>query len=592
MPTSRTHPTLPSCFRSNLMRAAFALALVFVTVSVAVTAEPLPANFVLVAHRGVVTKGCPENSLAALDAAIQRGYTHVEVDLRCTKDGHVVVAHDDKLKRGFRDKHAISKITLERLRKIAPAELLPTFEEFCVRAKGRVGLMPDLKEVPKKLEPAFLEGIERTMREHDLLYSALFIGSKPLTKHFYGKSRIALRGSVEEARVLASKSGRPGRRYFVFGHAADFTQADVDAFHAMGLSVVVSINFNHYRNGSPSTLGKADVPRMLALGVDGLQLDAMYDEPVAVAQNTPPLKFRADGQFRIVQFTDVHWQNGEPEDLQSLALMTSVLDTEKPDLVVLTGDILGGGNCRTPRKAFLDLTAPIVERKIPWAYTFGNHDDECPMTRGELLNVVRRIPGALAQPGPSAITGLGNYALSVYAHDSDRAAATLYCLDSNSYTPEENYDWIHKDQIAWYLDTAKSLRAQNGGTALPALAFFHIPLPEYETIWAEGKARGSRYEPVSSPKVNSGFFAALRKAGDVVGTFVGHDHVNDYEGELEGIRLCYGRGSGYQTYGEDGFLRGARVIELTQGKRAFQTWHRLEDGTKLVLADQAAANAR
>jgi glycerophosphoryl diester phosphodiesterase family protein/calcineurin-like phosphoesterase family protein len=570
----------------------FALVLALIGVSTTALSEPLPANFVLVAHRGVVTKESPENSLAALDGAIQRGYTHVEVDLRCTKDGHVVVAHDDKLKRAFGDKHTISKITLERLRKIAPADLLPTFEEFCARAKGRVGLMPDLKEVPKKLERAFLEGIERTMRAHDLLYSALFIGADPLVKHFCGKSRIALRGSVEETRVLASKSGRPGRRYFVFGHAADFTQAEVDAFHAMGLSVVVSINVNHYRTGSPVKLGKEDVQRMLALGVDGLQLDAMYDEPVAVAQDAAPLRFRADGQFRIVQFTDVHWQNGEPEDLQSLALMTSVLDTEKPDLVVLTGDILGGGNCRNPRKAFLDLIAPLVERKIPWAYTFGNHDDECPMTRGELLNVVRRIPGALAQPGPSAITGLGNYAVPVYARDSDRAAATLYCLDSNSYTPEEDYDWIHEDQIAWYLETAKGIRVKNGGAVLPALAFFHIPLPEYENIWAEGKARGSRYEPVSSPKVNSGFFAALRKGGDVLGTFVGHDHVNDYEGELEGIRLCYGRASGYQTYGEDGFLRGARVIELTQGERSFRTWHRLADGTKLVLADQAPANAR
>ena len=66
---------------------------------------------------------------------------------------------------------------------------------------------------------------------------------------------------------------------------------------------------------------------------------------------------------------------------------------------------------------------------------------------------------------------------------------------------------------------------------------------------------------------------------DVVGTFVGHDHVNDYFGDLHGIRLCYGRASGYNTYGRDRFLRGARVIRLREGERQFQTWLRLSDGS-------------
>jgi hypothetical protein len=64
-----------------------------------------------------------------------------------------------------------------------------------------------------------------------------------------------------------------------------------------------------------------------------------------------------------------------------------------------------------------------------------------------------------------------------------------------------------------------------------------------------------------------------------MGTFVGHDHVNDFEGTLFGLRLCYGRGSGFSTYGRDGMPRGARMIEMKEGERGFETWMSLENGT-------------
>ena len=70
--------------------------------------------------------------------------------------------------------------------------------------------------------------------------------------------------------------------------------------------------------------------------------------------------------------------------------------------------------------------------------------------------------------------------------------------------------------------------------------------------------------------------------GDVMGTFVGHEHVNDYEGELHGIRLCYGRSTGYNAYGRKAFLRGARVIQLVKDQREFQTWLRLSDGSQVI----------
>ncbi|MER3474625.1 MAG: metallophosphoesterase, partial [Armatimonadota bacterium] len=73
------------------------------------------------------------------------------------------------------------------------------------------------------------------------------------------------------------------------------------------------------------------------------------------------------------------------------------------------------------------------------------------------------------------------------------------------------------------------------------LAFFHIPLPEYDEVWRTQVCYGQKHEEVCAPKINTGFFAALHKVGEVIGTFVGHEHSNDFWGNLYGIRLCYGR---------------------------------------------------
>ncbi len=265
--------------------------------------------------------------------------------------------------------------------------------------------------------------------------------------------------------------------------------------------------------------------------------------------------------------------------------MERVLDDERPDLAMLTGDMIEGWEAPDPREAYRQVTAPLEDRSIPWAAVFGNHDDEGSASRRELLDSQRESPNCLTESGPEELTGVGNYALRVLASDGDGTAAVLYALDSNAYDSRGigKYAWIAPDQIAWFRQTSLELSREHssrGSTIpVPALAFFHIPLPEYEEVWARHPCRGHRNEVVCAPAVNSGFFVALLEAGDVMGTFVGHDHVNDFEGELHGIRLCYGRASGYSPYGLEGFPRGARLIRLLEGQRRFETWIRLDDGT-------------
>lgn len=287
------------------------------------------------------------------------------------------------------------------------------------------------------------------------------------------------------------------------------------------------------------------------------------------------LAFHSDKTFKIVQFTDIHAYASSENTQVSIRMINEVLDAEKPDLVVLTGDIVTG----PPAKEGWDMvTEPIIKRNIPFAVTFGNHDDEQDLNRAALAKMVAAYPGCLFVDNVENVKGFGNYTLQIKASTGNAVAAVLYCMDSNAYSTlkgVKGYGWFGHDQVNWYLQQSYAYTKANGGTPLPALAFFHIALPEYNQAY-NNVATGTRMEEECGPKINTGMFTAMLEAGDVMGTFVGHDHDNDYIANLYGMALAYGRFSGSKnTY--TSFENGARVIVLKEGKRSFDTWIRLKE---------------
>jgi hypothetical protein len=301
---------------------------------------------------------------------------------------------------------------------------------------------------------------------------------------------------------------------------------------------------------------------------------------------TDSLRFRSDGTFTIAVIEDVHWRNGEPDDQRSAALMSAILGAEQPDLVVVNGDLIHGMDCEDSAQSWRAAMQPILARGLPWAAVFGNHDDEGSLDRSSLMALQRTLPGCLSAAGPADVPGVGNYSLSILNADGDQTAAHLYLLDSHSYAKAAigGYDWVKHEQVTWFRETAKRLRGQSGGELLPALAFCHIPLPEFNDVWDFHACRGVKGETICCPLINTGLFAAMHEAGDVMGLFCGHDHLNDYIGELHGISLAFGRATGYGGYGLETFARGARIVRLHAGERVFDTWLRLEGGQ--VVAEQ------
>lgn len=293
--------------------------------------------------------------------------------------------------------------------------------------------------------------------------------------------------------------------------------------------------------------------------------------------------FNAEGKFKILQLTDIHYLDGRPADQKTLELMRQLIEAEKPDFIAVTGDAVFGPD------NYVNLTsalAPVTESGIPWSWTFGNHDAEDGTGRDALFEKIKTMPGSAAYNADDTIPGTGNHDLHVL-DQTGRPVWTLSFLDSGDYLNQDpgGYDFVKMDQVVWLQKRIREVEQQN--PEFSSLLFIHIPLPEHDQVWQESTCYGEKNEAVCCSKLNSGLFAALKLAGHARGVFCGHDHVNDYMGDFHGIQLGYGRACGYNTYGLEGFERGARVFEIAvDDTENFKTWLRLADGRVLGATDR------
>jgi 3',5'-cyclic AMP phosphodiesterase CpdA len=325
-------------------------------------------------------------------------------------------------------------------------------------------------------------------------------------------------------------------------------------------------------------------------------------------QYQTPLKMNKNGKFKILQVADLHLATGNGKcrdpvpaesaknclaDPRTLKFLNTMLDTEKPDMVVLTGDQIFGDNAPDAETAVFKALDPIIKRKIPYAVTMGNHDDEGSMTRQEIMSLSANMPYSVAAVGPEAVAGVGNYVVPVEGYSSHNTAITLYFLDTHKYSPNPKvnpgYDWIKESQLKWLEDEGASLQKSSAAYSKMhmSMAFFHIPLPEYRNLDGQTKV-GELREGVTAPRYNTGARSVLGKLGVSV-VSVGHDHCNDYcvldiqdkdSSRENRMWLCYGGGSGEGGYGGyNGYIRRMRVYEINTNDGKIETWKRLESQT-------------
>lgn len=297
----------------------------------------------------------------------------------------------------------------------------------------------------------------------------------------------------------------------------------------------------------------------------------------------PELRFNEDGTFRIMQLTDLHYTAGSEKSRPIPEEVNNLIKAEKPDLVILTGDIVTSGD---PAAGWKVITEMMAQAGVPYAVTMGNHDPEI-TTREFIFDILETQPLFVGERGPENLKGMGTYALEILSSDgSDKPESIIYCMDSNDYhigyETNRPYAWIEWEKLDWYRNTSRSYTEANGGKPLPSYAFFHIPTVEYKFMKNLPGVYGVALEGFGngSSDVNSGLLSNFLEMGDVIGVFAGHDHDNDFIGKVNGIALAQGRFGGYDTYGTP--ERGCRMVKIYEGTRKFESWNRTQKGPEYV----------
>ena len=149
----------------------------------------------------------------------------------------------------------------------------------------------------------------------------------------------------------------------------------------------------------------------------------------AAPPRAPPLHFSRDGKFKIMQIADLHYsvttgtcRDTSPactgSDNLTTTLLGRMLDAEKPDFIVFTGDQLNGqGTTWDARAVLAKFAKAVTERGIPWAAVFGNHDEEDGLAKDVQLRYMQGLPYSMVERGPKDVYGVGNYVLKVKSAD-------------------------------------------------------------------------------------------------------------------------------------------------------------------------------
>lgn len=321
-------------------------------------------------------------------------------------------------------------------------------------------------------------------------------------------------------------------------------------------------------------------------------------------RETPaPLKFGADGKFKILHITDIHCVEPEMDDdenraipehrnLETINVIEKLVEKTNPDLVVFGGDNVSGYweefTYSLMQNTIQRITESIRKRNIPLCVVFGNHDGEVGFHTEFQMMQYMEYPNCRSNLNDADVYGCGNCCVTIKDSKGEKDAFAIWLMDSNDYernsTGKFSFDHVHDDQIEWYEKRSAELKANNGGEPLPAILFQHIPVQQELDGYCEATENdeytferdGNYYKlghkilegrvrevpcPPNMEKNYRNQFESWKKTGDIFAAFFGHDHVNDFHMNIDGIDLYQTLGAGYFTYGKE---RGGRLIVLDE----------------------------
>ena len=274
------------------------------------------------------------------------------------------------------------------------------------------------------------------------------------------------------------------------------------------------------------------------------------------------LELEYTGNFKILQLTDTHIADKDDQDLHYAFLDLLIKDANKAndlDFIVVTGDLFTFAGKATARRYcdFLDSYG------IPWSVVFGNHDEQTYFSVDWWTNYLNNYGSNCYFKDIQDDDVAGNCNFAINLKKGGVVTDQLIMMDSNRYYFGDymGYDYFKKSQIDWYSELVDQTTADNGGV-VNSLMFYHIPLPEVNDAYEKGEIKyGEKREDCCPPDQDLGFFKVIKEKGSTSAMFFGHDHINNFEADYEGVKFCYGIKSTDRIYFDEDML-GYQTIEI------------------------------
>lgn len=288
--------------------------------------------------------------------------------------------------------------------------------------------------------------------------------------------------------------------------------------------------------------------------------------------------------FKIMSSTDFHYDEDLDNNLTTTRMFVRHIKEQKPDLIILTGDIILSKYQQVDAIKFAQMMEKIG---VYWTAVFGNHEtrEEKGFYKWLLMKSFCDYPHFIGKFGPKELHGYGNHTINILGADG-KINKTLFLFDSGRDINDEireryslpkglkGYDFIKREQIDFYENELDRIEKEQG--KVESFVYMHIPLCEYEKAFKLDDNKnyvptgeleilyGSQYESVGCSPYNSGFFEKIVERGSTKAVFAGHDHVNDWCATYKGVYLVYSCPQAYNAY-HLGTVTGKPEREWLQG---------------------------
>lgn len=292
--------------------------------------------------------------------------------------------------------------------------------------------------------------------------------------------------------------------------------------------------------------------------------------------------------FIVLNLTDFNFDLNDCNNSNSVNLLNNTINElvkrTKPDLITVSGDF-----ARSDLLQLYIFMRDIFTRiGLPWTFVLGNHDNQDGQKRSsEIADILSNDENCLFEKGDPTM-GVGNFVIQIF--ENDKPIYNLVMMDSHDREDITNdngevkkaWSRLSKNQLEWYKNTVLEL-------GLKTTLITHIPPYVYrdafskafnnsfdkktisfeesfdEKYWNDGykTSFGVAHEGICSYPFDGGEFNYIKDSKYTELILVGHDHINNFIIDYEGVKLAYATKTGSGCYWEKE-LNGGTVLTINK----------------------------